>query len=166
MSTISKRDFNFISWSAIVIITIAFWLSGITILDLLVIPSLSSAGMMSQSGFASAGYVLFGIFNHLEIVCAAIILTGILSFRHLSQKFDAWSILMAIALLLIALIDTYLLTPQMSGLGLSLNVFEVEPLMSPMMVYLHQSYWFLDLFKLFACIFLLRYCYEQEMTSD
>lgn len=165
MNTVSNRDFNFISWSAIVIVTIAFWLSGITILDFVIIPSLSSSGMMSQSGFASAGYLLFGIFNRLEIVCAAIILTGILSFRHLNQKSDPWSIFLAVILVVITFIDTYFLTPQMSGLGLSLKLFEVDTIMSPSMIYLHQSYWFLELLKLFACVFLLRYCYQKERTS-
>lgn len=166
MSTVSNRDYNVINWSAVVIIAVAFWLSALTILDLVIIPSLSSAGMMANSSFASAGYVLFEVFNHLEIVCAAIILTGVLSYHHLIHKYNYRSIALAIALLLITLIDTYFLTPQMSGLGLSLNLFDAEPLMSKAMIYLHQSYWVLDLVKLFSCLFLLRYCYQQESQTN
>jgi hypothetical protein len=162
MGTISHRNYNVINWSAVVMITIAFWLSAITVLDLVIIPSLSSVGMMSDASFASVGYVLFGVFNHLEIVCAAIILTGVLSYHHLLHRYNYRSISLAVTLLLITLIDTYLLTPNMSGLGLSLNFFETESIMSAPMMYLHQGYWFLELIKLFSCLFILRYCYQQE----
>ncbi|TVQ46801.1 MAG: DUF4149 domain-containing protein [Gloeocapsa sp. DLM2.Bin57] len=166
MGTISQRNYNVINWSAVVMITIAFWLSAITVLDLVIIPTLSSVGMMSDTSFASAGYVLFGVFNHLEIVCAAIILTGVLSYHHLIHQYNYRSIFLAIALLLITLIDTYLLTPQMSGLGLSLNFFETESIMSAPMMYLHQSYWILDVVKLFCCLFILRHCYQEEHRTN
>lgn len=162
MDSISERDLNVVNWSTVVIITIAFWLSSITVLDLVIIPSLSSTGMMNNTSFASAGYVLFEVFNHIEIICAAVILTGVLSYNHLLHKFNYRSFVLAIALLLITLVDTYLLTPQMSGLGLSLNMFDLEPIMSKPMLYLHESYWLLDLVKLFSCIYILRYFYHQE----
>lgn len=162
MGTISHRDLNLINWSTIIILTIAFWLSGIAIIDLVIVPSLSAAGMMSESSFASAGFILFGVFNHIEVICAAIILAGVLSFSHLNHRVNLARVILGISLLAITLVDTYFLTPQMSGLGLSLNLFETESIMSPMMIYMHQGYWLLELVKIAAGVFLLFDCYKQE----
>jgi hypothetical protein len=166
MNTIPNRDHDVINWSVTVMITIGFWLSAITVIDFVIIPSLSTAGMMLQSGFASAGYLLFEVFNHIEIVCAAVILTGILSLDYLTHKLNSWSLVLAISLLVVTLVDTYLLTPQMSGLGLSLNLFDPNSIMSPEMIHLHQGYWILDLVKIFGCVFMLRHVYDQEKLSN
>lgn len=162
MNTASNRNFYSLNWSTFAILTLAFWISGITILDLVIIPSLSSAGMMIQGGFASAGYLMFGIFNHIELICAGIILTAILSYQYLQQKFNLALIVVAATLLAITLIDTYSLTPQMSGLGISLDLFEgTTEIMSPMMVYLHESYWSLEIVKILSAGFLLFNCYKK-----
>ena len=82
MNALSVRTLKQISWPTIVMFTLGFWLSGSLILDTVIIPSLLAAGMMAESGFASAGYLLFSIFNHIELVCGALVLTGCLIFTY------------------------------------------------------------------------------------
>lgn len=165
MNTISDRSFQRINWSALVMFTLGFWLSTSLLLDAVIIPSLSAAGMMNQQIFASASYLLFGIFNRIELVCAAIILTGFLVFRRhhsLSHLREGWSIALATVLLVITLIYTYILTPQMSSLGLQLNLADAPQAMSPEMISMHGSYWFLEAIKFFAGLTLLRWCYRDS----
>jgi hypothetical protein len=167
MNTISDRSFQRINWSSLVMFALGFWLSTSLLLDAVIIPSLSAAGMMNQAGFASAGYLLFGIFNRIELVCAAIILTGFLVFRRhhsLSHLREGWSIALATVLLVIPLIYTYILTPQMSGLGLQLNLADTAQVMSPAMISMHGSYWFLEVVKFLAGLTLLRWCYRDSCT--
>ena len=62
MNTISEnRNFQGINWSTLVMFALGFWLSASLLLDAVIVPSLSAAGMMNQGGFANAGYLLFGI---------------------------------------------------------------------------------------------------------
>jgi hypothetical protein len=166
MNTISNdRNFQGLNWSALVMFALGFWLSASLLLDAVIIPSLSAAGMMNQEGFASAGYLLFGIFNRLELICAALILTGFLAFgRHhsLSQLHQGWSIALATLLLVIPLIYTYILTPQMSSLALSLNLIDTTEVMSPTMISMHGGYWVLEVVKFLAGATLLRWCYRDS----
>lgn len=165
MNTFSQRHHNPLNWSTVVMVVLGFWLSASLMIDLVILPSLSAAGMMSQAGFASAGYLLFGIFNHVELLCAAVVLSGFLAFRrnhtliHLQEK---WSIALATILLVIPLAYTYILTPQMSGLGLALDLFHPTELMSGAMVSFHESYWVLEVIKLLAGVTLLRWCYRDS----
>jgi hypothetical protein len=126
-------------------------------------PVLYTSGMMTEPGFASAGYSLFWVFNRVELLCAALILTGVLSLRHslggvnsLAQK----AIFLASLLLAIALICTYGLTPQMSSLGLHLNLFNSVSEIPALMNLLHTGYWLLELLKLGIGAFLLRVCWN------
>jgi hypothetical protein len=167
MNTISERSLRPINWSPIVMFTLGFWLSGSLIIDLIIIPSLSAAGMMNQTGFASAGYLLFGIFNRIELVCAALVLTGFLIFcRHhtLSHSKQSWSIPLAGFLFAIAFIDTYLLTPQLSAWGLQLSLFEAVKTMPSVMISLHEGYWVLEAAKLLIGTTLLRWCYRESCS--
>jgi hypothetical protein len=126
--------------------------------------------MMSQAGFASAGYLIFGIFNRIELLCAALVLTGclVLRFRHLIPYYDLLqerlSIILSGLLVIIPLIYIYFLTPQMSGLGLQLNLFEVTSTMPPAMISLHEGYWLLEVIKFVAGVTLLRWCYRSSCT--
>lgn len=165
MNTISDRSLSKINWSTLVMFALGFWLSASLILDAVIVPGLSAAGMMSQGGFASAGYLIFGIFNRIELLCAALILTGFLVFRRhhsLSHLQEGWAIALAAILLAIPLIYTYILTPQMSGLGLRLNLFETASAMPPAMLSLHGSYWALEVLKFLAGATLLRWCYRDS----
>jgi len=150
MDIISDDKQNPTQWSVVIFVTLCFWLSASLVLDFVIIPSLMEAGMMTQPSFASAGYSMFGIFNHIELLCAAIILSGIfvLTKSHiLPKKQQQWSIILSSLLLGIAFICSYVLTPQMSGLGLDLNWFESTSAMPAEMMELHAGYWGLELMK-------------------
>jgi len=140
-------------WQTGLVFVLAFWLSGIFLLDGLVMPSLYFSGMMTEPGFAVAGYSLFWLFNRLELVCAAMILTGVLGLRYTRHPWHrpgqvSW--ILATLLLAIALIETYTLTPNMSALGLQLDYFTAVAKIPVNMELLHIGYWLLDLLKLGA----------------
>lgn len=163
MNVTSDRDINSVSWFAVLTLVLGFWLSGSLLLDLVILPSLSAAGMMADAGFVSAGYLVFGIFNHIELLCAGLVLTGFLVLRAhqiLPRRQEGWSITLSVILLLIAIISTYVLTPQMSGLGLQLNLFESRVVMSETMWKMQQGYWGLEIIKAAASATLLFWCYR------
>ncbi len=162
MSVISNNNFKQINWSATVMFALGFWLSGSIVLDFILIPALSAAGMMSSDGFASAAFILFGIFNHIEILCAAIALTGFLAFSHFhsfSPTQERLAIIIASILLVIALVYTYIFTPQMTSLGLNLNWVNSTTVMSSKMIFMHSAYWVLETIKLVGGATLLNWCY-------
>ncbi|MGK7892522.1 MAG: hypothetical protein AB4372_02430 [Xenococcus sp. (in: cyanobacteria)] len=165
MNTFSSRPFQRINWSATIMFALGFWLSSSLVFDCLVIPGLLSSGMMSQDGFASAGYTIFGTFNHIELICAALVLAGTLVCNYstgLSQiKIDR-SVLFAGILLGIAIIYTYILTPQMSAWGMSLTSYEsVEQIAVPMKT-MHIIYWSLEATKLIIATSLLSKFYRNS----
>ncbi|HEY9810094.1 MAG TPA: DUF4149 domain-containing protein [Halomicronema sp.] len=139
-------------WQAIVIYALAFWLSATAIVDFVIMPSLFAAGMMAQPSFATAGYSIFWIFNRLELLCAALVITGCLVVKNTQNFRSNWSnpaIIISLLLLTITLIDTYALTPTMSGMGMQLNLFEPATVPAGMNL-MHQSYWALELLKIMA----------------
>ncbi|MEA5509226.1 hypothetical protein VB715_05555 [Crocosphaera sp. UHCC 0190] len=165
MNAISERRWKFLSWTSIVMFALGFWLSGSLILDFVVVPGLSLSGMMTQGGFASAGYIIFGLFNRIELVCAALVLTGFLVFRRHHTFIniqERWSIILASVLLGIALIYTYFLTPEISAFGLQVNPFEATNTMPSAMISLHWSYWMLEILKLAIGGTLLSWCYRDS----
>jgi hypothetical protein len=138
------------------------------ILDLVIMPGLYGAGMMTSAGFAAAGYSIFWIFNRVELLCAAVALTGSLvlwSTTHLSSRLRNGSIILSTLLLTIALIYTYILTPQMSALGLQLNLFEPGVGMPEGMLPMQAGYWGLETLKLVAGGILLSWCYQSQTRS-
>lgn len=144
-------------WQTVLVLVLAFWFSGSLLLDALVMPTLYAAGMMTEPGFASAGYSLFWLFNRIELLCAAISLTCVLILRytrHPWQRPGQMTVLMAVLLVAIAAIETYALTPSMSALGLQLNWFTTQSAPAQMNG-LHLSYWVLDLIKLGTAALLL-----------
>ncbi len=163
MNSLSERGLNKIDWPTLVMFVLGFWLSASLLLDLVIIPGLLASGMMTESGFASAGYVIFGIFNRIELLCAAIVLSGALIFRRnhsLTHFHENWSVVLAGVLLAIALVFTYILTPEMSSLGLQLNL--LNNAMPSGMIPLHWGYWLLEAVKLLAGVILLRWCYRDS----
>ena len=169
MDVIRDRNFRQISWSTIVLFALGFWLSGSLVLDAVIIPSLSAAGMMSDTGFASAGYLIFGLFNRIELLCGALVLTSFLVFsRHhnFNPQQQRWAIFLALLMLAIAAIYTYVMTPQMSALGLQLDSVESQDPMSTAMISIHWVYWFLEATKLIAGATLLRWSYRNSCTLD
>ncbi|MFP4134542.1 MAG: hypothetical protein ACLFQP_08545 [Halothece sp.] len=150
MDIISSAKRNPIQWSVVVFVTLCFWLSASMVLDFVIIPSLMQAGMMTEPGFISAGYSMFGLFNHIELLCAGFILSGFLVLKRnqiLPPEKGQWAIIFATFLLGIAVICRYFLTPQLSGLGIDLNWFEANTMMSAEMMKFHLGYWFLELTK-------------------
>lgn len=151
------------AWQTVVMLTLLFWLSASLILDTVVMPVLYTSGMMAESGFAIAGHSLFWVFNRIELVCAALVLTGILNLRYtfgnrtlLTHK----AVFLAALLLVVALAFTYGLAPQMSGLGLQLNLFNPVSHPPALMNLLHTGYWVLEVLKLSAGVVLLKECWD------
>lgn len=170
MNSISSRPTRQIDWQTIVMFALGFWLSGSLVLDCLIIPGLLSAGMMNQPGFAGASYTIFGSFNHVELLCAAIVMAGCLAFRYgdiLTNDTAKKSIFLATTLLVIALVFTYNLIPHMSAMGLSLNQFEslggASSSMSSMTL-MHVTYWVLEAVKLICGASLLRSVYRSSCS--
>lgn len=165
MNTLSEGSSKRIDWATLIMFVLGFWLSCSLLLDFIIIPGLLASGMMGESGFASAGYLIFGIFNRVELVCAALVLSGFLVFRRhhtLSHVHEVWSVSLAAILLSIALAFTYILTPAMSSLGLELNLLDANNTMSALMISMHWGYWILEAAKLVTGTVLLRWCYQDS----
>lgn len=167
MQGFSPRNSVSSSWSTVIMLALGFWLSGSLIFDFLVVPGMLTTGMMNEPGFASAGYVIFGTFNHLELLCAATVLAGCLVYRYGGQvvgKVDGKSVLLASGLLIIACAYTYVLTPQMSSMGMSLDLFATTKVMPAAMTPMHIAYWSLEVLKLFSGSLLLRFFYRNACS--
>jgi magnesium-transporting ATPase (P-type) len=165
-SSLSRKQFN---WDAIVLLVVTFWLSSSALLDFLFMPMMYESGMMNEPNFATAGYSLFWSFNRVEILCAAAILSCILALRQRPSQFEVvasgsrsrWALMLSGLLLAIALIYTYVLTPQMSALGLNLSdPWQLSEPVPQSMGYLHAFYWALEACKLTAAGFLIKLCYR------
>jgi hypothetical protein len=153
------------AWQTIVMFVMGFWLSSSLLLDLVIMPGLSASGMMSQASSATAGYSIFWIFNRIELLCAALVLVSLLALRgtsHLYLQVRRWSVFLGVLLLAIALIYTYIMTPQMSALALQLNLLEPRTGMPAGMMPMLESYWVLEAIKLAAGTMLLGWCYKDS----
>jgi len=164
MTAITSRVESRPRWQAIVMVALIFWLSGSLILDLVIMPSLYVSGMMTSPEFATAGNLMFWGFNRVELICAALVATGLMVLSNLSNGFGKQSrtaIILSLVLLAIALIDTYALTPQMSALGMQLNLFDAAEVPTGMNL-LHQAYLGLETVKLAVGVTLLSWCYQHQ----
>ncbi len=153
--TLSKR------WQLLAVGSLGFWISGSLILDFVIMPTLWATGMMESSGFVSAGYSIFWIFNRVELVCAAAILSSVLAVSNLdrSSVYAGRKMLVGAGMLLaIALSYTFILTPYMSGLGLDLDIFTTTQSISAEMNQMHSMYWVLEVSKLSIAGLLLLMC--------
>ncbi len=167
MNGIVPRTFKQANWSSIVMFALGFWLSSSLLLDCVIIPGLFKTGMMNDTGFASASYSIFGTFNHIELVCASLVLSGSLIFKYQNNLPKAQSdraILAAVVLLAIASIYTYFLIPQMSSMGMSLNWFETTAILPDSMAIAHFGYWSLEITKLVLGAVLLRGYYRNSCS--
>lgn len=156
-------------WARIITLSLALWVGGSLVLDFVVMPSLMEAGMMNSPNFAVAGFATFERFNHLELLAAASILTGILAiskrnhgFGHVTRR----ATILACVLLGITAIYTYVLTPHMSALGLDLNLWEPQTGLPTGMNAMHLSYWCLEAIKLAVAGWLLHLCDQRFVRSD
>lgn len=155
-------------WLPWILAIAGFWFSSGLVLDLLVMPVMQVSGMTTQTAFATVGYTLFWSFNRVELLCAALLLTGILALRRPSGEFDIntsgsrcrWALVIGFSLLSLAFIETYLLTPEMSGLALSLDTFNQGEVLAPAMNWMHGLYWVLDCVKFASLALLTQLCYS------
>lgn len=164
MTSFTTPAFQRPKWRTVVVATLAFWLSASLILDLVIMPSMYAAGMMTEPNFATAGYSMFWIFNRVELLCAALILTSVLVLCTLSTatRQYRWALPLSLALLAISLNCTYGLTPEMGALGIHLNLFESAAEVPALMNQMHEQYWLLELLKLAAGGILLGAYYKQQ----
>ncbi|MEL6164884.1 MAG: hypothetical protein AAFR37_14370 [Cyanobacteria bacterium J06628_3] len=168
MNTISTSNLEFKrpAWQNIVMLTLGFWLSASMILDWVIMPSLYVSGMMTQSSFAPAGYTIFWSFNRVELLCAGLILTGVLAFGQSKLNWSKTAIFLANLLVAIVLVDTYILTPEMSAIGMQLNWFEAITETPANMNLLHGTYWVLEIAKLAVGATLFTWCWKQLSVSS
>jgi hypothetical protein len=160
--TLSKR------WQLLAVSSLGFWISGSLILDFVIMPTLWATGMMESSGFVSAGYSIFWIFNRVELLCAGAVLSSILALSNLN-RFSVYAgrkmIVGAGMLLAIALSCTFILTPYMSGLGLDLDIFAPTKAIAADMNQMHSIYWVLEASKLGIAGLLLSMCNSNRSVN-
>lgn len=168
MNTISHsnhKEHKDINWSAIILLALGFWLSGSFLLDFILIPALSASGMMTNGGFASAGFLIFGVFNRIELICASLVLTCafVFSLNHnFNPRKQSLFVIFSSLLFLIALAYTYVFTPHLSAWGLCLNQFNTVVTMPSQMIFLHKSYWILETLKYGLGVTLLGWSYQNK----
>lgn len=170
MATVSKLEYHPTRWLTLVLATLAFWMAGSLILDFVIMPTMYVSGMMEDTGFTSAGTLIFSVFNRVELVCAAVGLTGLIALAmNLPEKFsNRLRTLTGLSffLLAITMIYTYILTPQMSALGINLNLFNGLTAIPDGMNQLHWSYFTLELIKLSLLGTILGWCYRNHSKLD
>lgn len=91
------------------------WIGARLLVDGLLMPLLFSSGMMQSTDFPSMAGIFFASLDRLELMAAATLLTVTLlgSRPGINKRF----LLAANLLLAIALLQTYWLTPSLTGLG-------------------------------------------------
>lgn len=165
MTTLVSRPYRRAQWQSVCLVALGLWLSASLVFDFLIVPSLFASGMMESSDFASFSYLVFGNFNHLELLGAGIVLVSSLAInyrQHLASiKLDS-SLVISVLLMAIALLYTYFLTPQMSALGMNLDQFGTQDPVGNLMIGVHLVYWLLELCKLTLGAFLLNKIYSNS----
>jgi len=170
MATVSKLEYHPTRWLTLVLGTLAFWMAGSLILDFVIMPTMYVSGMMQETGFTATGMLIFSVFKRVELVCAAVGLTGLIALAmNLPEKFSSrLRTLTGLSLFLLAItmIYTYILTPQMSALGINLNLFNGLATIPDGMNQLHWSYFILELIKLSFLGTILAWCYRNHSKLD
>lgn len=168
MAVYSRTPFHADRWVAIVLLTLALWLGGSFMVDAIMMPSLYASGMMTQPGFASAGYSMFWTLNRVELLAAGVVATGVLlllRLHWLHGSVGRWAIALAASLITVTLVDTYLFSPALSEMGLDLNLFS-DAIRPNGMTLVHQGYFLLEVVKFAAGGVLLSLCYPLHNASD
>lgn len=163
MNRTAKLTIAMVDWPLLVMGSLTMWLTGSLVMDLLVVPSLSAAGMMAEPGFISAGHLLFSVFNHLELLFAGLVVSGCFLLHQrgfFSAPEQRFSRIFAIILLAIAIVYTYILTPAITDLGFDMASFTSTGEMPAAMMPLHWLYWGLELVKLAVGLTLLHWSYQ------
>lgn len=151
--TVSSIQLKRSLWQNVVVLTLGFWLGSSLILDWVIMPSLYVSGMMTQAGFAPAGYLIFWNYNRIELLAAALVVTGVLALNKTQFAVNYWqwgTVALASLLLVIPLLYTYFLTPEMSATGVQLNLFDSVAEVPTTMNLLHAGYWVSEVVKFVA----------------
>ncbi|MEY2977088.1 MAG: hypothetical protein ACO31I_15275 [Prochlorotrichaceae cyanobacterium] len=149
-------------WKNTIALALSLWLGGTLLLDLVVMPTMFASGMMLEPGFASAGYLLFHNFNRVEVLFAALTLTGLLAWNysaHLHLLESKTTLIFTVLLFVIPFICLYGLSPWISSMSLSLDLFDGAQIPTEMFP-LQGCYWFLESLKLAAIVAILGVCYR------
>jgi len=148
------------------IVTVMAWIGASVLMDFIIMPGLYFSGMMSDPGFVSAGDMIFSMFNRAELVAGAVVLSGTLLWRAIKPQLplSKAALLLATILLAIPCIYTYGLTPQMSGLGIQLSLFE-SVVVPDTMDQLHYVYWSFEVLKLAASGVLLSWLWNRPQSD-
>lgn len=155
------KNTNF-GWRNTIALALSLWLGGTLFLDLVVMPSMFASGMMLEPGFASTGYLLFHNFNCVEVLLAALTLTGLLAWNysaHLHLLQSKTTLIFTVLLFLIPFACLYGLSPWISSMSLPLDLFNTTQFPEGMFP-LQGLYWFLESLKLAAIVTLLGVCYR------
>ncbi len=163
MNAISTVEFKRPNWQTAIMFALGFWLSASLVLDWVIMPSLYLSGMMSQADFTTAGYVIFWNFNRMELLSAAVVLTGVLALSKTKASWNPQVIMVSIILLAITLLDTFFLTPQMCAVGTHLNLFTTASDIPTQMNLLHSGYFVLEAVKLLSGGTLLSWCWREQV---
>lgn len=168
MSALFSHASESTKWRTIAIFVLGFWLSSSLVLDFIVMPGLYATGMMQAANFAIAGYSIFWLFNHLELLCASVVLTGVLVLWQASPKRLISRRMLTVAAVLVAipLLYTYVCTPVMAQLGMTLDWFSPTAAVPEQMTQMHSAYFGLELVKLSLAAVLLRSLYGDRPEEE
>jgi hypothetical protein len=163
-----------VRWVGAVLFALMFWFSSSLLMDFVIMPGLFVGGMMSQPDFGSAGYAMFWVFNRLELLCAGVILTGLLVARqsHRQQAVMAsglrsrWAVELGLGLLALTLVLTYAVAPAMAALSTSLDPFTATVEVPATMDQMHGLYFGLEGLKLLGCGVLLSLLYGDFSRAE
>jgi hypothetical protein len=162
-----KPTFHPNRWITVTLLALALWLGGSFIMDGVMMPTMYATGMMSAPDFVSAGYSMFWIFNRVELLLAAVVISSILLLNqaHIFKTMASrWAIALSGVLITVSLLQTYVLSPALSQMGLQLDLFAVAAT-PPAMTVLHEGYFVLEVLKFLAGGVLLVVCYQQHNTE-
>ncbi len=154
-------------WVGAVLFALMFWFSSSLLMDFVIMPGLFVGGMMNQPDFGPAGYAMFWVVNRLELLCVGVILTGLLVARQARREQDViasglrsrWATEIAVVLLVITLVLTYVVAPAMGALGASLDPFAATTAIPLAMDHMHGLYFGFEALKLLGCGLLLSLFY-------
>jgi hypothetical protein len=174
MTTLSNPTPKTTPWVGAVLFALMFWFSSSLLMDFVVMPGLYVSGMMSQPDFGSAGYAMFWVFNRLELLCAAVVVTGLLVARQTHREkavivsgfCSRWALELGLGLLAITLVMTYAIAPAMAALGAALDPFATTLAVPAEMDQMHGLYFALDALKLLGCAGLLTLFYRDMSQAD
>ncbi|MCC5640601.1 DUF4149 domain-containing protein [Nostoc sp. CHAB 5844] len=161
MNTLATVEFKRSIWQSAIMLTLGFWLGGSLVLDWVIMPTLYLSGMMTEASFTTAGYAIFWSFNRIELLSAAVVLTGVLALSKTKHNWHPNTIVFAVILLTVSLLETYFLTPNMCAAGIHLNLFETSAIPASMDL-LHGGYWMLETVKLVTGGILLSQCWRMQ----